>query len=84
MPQILTIEVPEEVFRRLREQAEQGGTTPEAVAAELLARCLAAAGDDPLLKWAGAIDADVADVAERHDFYLGQAQAANLRGGGDG
>ena len=28
--------------------------------------------DDPLLQMAGAFAADVSDVGDRHDFYIGQ------------
>ncbi len=82
MTRTLTIELPEEVFRFLAQRATGQGKTPEALAAEWLARSVASGSDDPLMKWAGAVDSDAADVAERHDDYLGQALYRELQGGG--
>ena len=39
--------------------------------------------EDPLLRWAGAIDSEISDVAERHDYYIGQALYRELRGNPD-
>jgi predicted DNA-binding antitoxin AbrB/MazE fold protein len=36
--------------------------------------------DDPLMKWAGALDAPVSDVADNHDRYLGLGLHRELRG----
>lgn len=74
MPATLTILVPDDLLARLQEQAAREGKTPEAVAAETLARVLPGPEeDDPLLKWIGAFESDVPDAAERHDEYLGRA-----------
>jgi hypothetical protein len=72
MTRALTIEVSEATFRRLEERAAQQGKTAEALAAECISRSVGEEAD-PLLKWAGAIDSTVADVAERHDHYLGES-----------
>jgi hypothetical protein len=35
--------------------------------------------DDPLLRWLGFLDSGITDVVQRHDHYLGQAQADEMR-----
>ncbi len=79
MTHTLTIQIPEPVFESLQLRAKMLGKTPEFVAAECVGRSLNLS-DDPLMKWAGAIDSKLGDVAERHDHYLGQALAEELRG----
>jgi hypothetical protein len=66
----------------LQERAKQLGKTPEAVAAECIAQSVGPADDDPLMKWVGAFEGP-GDVAERHDYYIGQALAKELRGEGN-
>jgi hypothetical protein len=68
----LTIDIPEPVYHTLENWAAQQGTTPEALARDWVARRINELENDPLMRWAGAIDSDVADVAERHDEYLAQ------------
>jgi hypothetical protein len=83
MTHALTIEVSEATFRRLEERAAQQGKTAEALAAECVSQSIAGEEADPLLKWAGAIDSAVADVAERHDHYIGQNLHRELQGDRD-
>lgn len=40
--------------------------------------------DDPLLQLAGTLECDVADVADRHDDYIGMSLMIELRGEYDG
>jgi hypothetical protein len=80
MPQSLTIEVPEDVYLRLEKWASQQGTTPAALATDWVSRRVAELEQDPLIRWAGTLDLEVSDVAERHDDYLGDALAKQLRG----
>jgi hypothetical protein len=75
----LTIEIPEPVFDTLEKWAAQQGTTPEALARDWIARRVIELEHDPLMRWAGAIDSAIADVAERHDDYLGQALCQETR-----
>jgi hypothetical protein len=77
----LTIQIPEAVFQCLQERAKLLGKTPEVVAAECIAQSVGPADDDPLMKLFGSIDSGLGDVAERHDEYLGQALADEMRGG---
>ena len=59
----LTIDVPEEVFSNLTRLAIQQGKTLEALAQELVATAVQELEEDPLLRWAGAIDSEISDVA---------------------
>jgi len=79
----LTIDVPEEVFSFLNKLALQQGKTPETLAQELVSTAVQELEEDPLLRWAGAIDSEISDVAERHDYYIGQALYRELRGNPD-
>ena len=79
----LTIDVPEEVFSYLNKLALQQGKTPETLAQELVSTAVQELEQDPLLQWAGAIDSEISDVAERHDYYIGQALYRELRGNPD-
>ena len=79
----LTIDIPEEVFSYLNKLALQQGKTPETLAQELVSTAVQELEEDPLLRWAGAIDSEISDVAERHDYYIGQALYRELRGNPD-
>jgi hypothetical protein len=73
MAHTLTIDLPETVYDALEKWAAQHATSPEALARDLVARQVIELENDPLMRWAGSIDSEIADVAERHDEYLGQA-----------
>jgi hypothetical protein len=73
MGQTLTLDVPEDVYRALIQQAEQTGQPPEAVAVQLLVAAIQHRGDDPLEQFIGAFRGRAADWADRHDAYLGKA-----------
>jgi hypothetical protein len=75
----LTIDIPEPVYHTLEKWATQQGTTPELLARDWVSRRVIELENDPLMRWAGAIDSDVADVAQRHDEYLGQALSRESR-----
>jgi len=80
MAHSLTIDVPEDVFSYLNKLALQQGKTPETLAQELVSTAVQELEEDPLLRWAGAIDSEISDVAERHDYYIGQALYREPRG----
>jgi hypothetical protein len=80
MPRSLTIEIPDDDYQQLQRWAAERGRTPEALAGEWFAEQLHIVLNDPLLRWAGAVDSDVTDVGERHDHYIGEALARDLRG----
>jgi len=83
MSHSLTIDVPEDVFSYLNKLALQQGKTPEALAQELVSTAVQELEEDPLPRWAGAVDSEISDVAERHDYYIGQALYRELRGNPD-
>ena len=83
MAQLITIQIPEPVFECLVHRAKQLGKTPEAVAADCVVQSVGPPEDDPLLKLMGSIDSGPGDAAERHDYYIGQALAKEMRGATD-
>ena len=72
MGHTLTLDVPEDVYQALIQQAEQTGQPPEAVAVRLLATATQPRVDDPLEQFIGAFSSQRADWAEQHDAYLGK------------
>lgn len=76
MGHVLTLDIPDEVYVPLLQQAQQVGKTPEeAVLAWLIQRL----SDDPLLQLAGSFASTVTDVSDRHDAYIGQSFMEELR-----
>jgi hypothetical protein len=73
MGHTLTLEVPEDVYQGLIQQAEQTGQPPEAVAVQLLVTAIQRRGEDPLEQCISAFRSQAADWADRHDAYLGKA-----------
>ena len=73
MGHTLTLDVPEEVYQSLIQQAEQTGLPPEAVAVQLLATATQHPIDDPLEQFIGAFSSQGIAWAEQHDVYLGKA-----------
>ncbi len=78
----LTIDVADDVYQPLQAKAKEAGQSVEMFAQECLAdavRCRGAL----IRKWMGAVESNVPDAAQRHDFYLGEALAQDLKGGSD-
>ena len=75
---ILTIQIPDLVFQSLQERGKQLGKSPEVVAAECVIQSVSSVDEDPLLKLAGTIDSGIDDIAERHDYYIGEALAREI------
>jgi hypothetical protein len=73
MGHTLTLDVPEEVYQVLRQQAEHTGQPPETVAVQLLAMLTQPQNTDPLEPFIGAFSGPGIDWADHHDMYLGQA-----------
>lgn len=76
MSQQLTLEVPDEVYRSLADEAATAGKTVAEVAGERLARKPAVFGSR-LRKWAGSADSGMTDSASRVEEYLGRAALGN-------
>jgi hypothetical protein len=73
MGHTLTLDVPEDVYQSLQQQAEQTGQSPETVAVQLLATATQHQVEDPLDQFIGAFSSQGIDWADRHDAYLGQS-----------
>ena len=73
MGHTLTLDVPEDVYQSLIQQAKQTGQPLEAVAVQLLAAATQHRADDPLEQFIGAFRSHGADWADQHDAYLGKA-----------
>ena len=78
MGHTLTLDVPEEVYQALRQQAENTGYPPETVAVQLLARLIQPQSADPLEQFIGAFSSQDTDWADHHDRYLGQSVRATM------
>jgi len=77
----VTLELPEEVYRPLAEQARATGQTDETVAQTRLAEAVARGEPgSKQRKWAGTSDSGSPDIAPRHHEYLGQALYDELQG----
>lgn len=76
----LTLEVPENIYKPLAEEAEAKGREVEEIALEKLANGGTKQSEDPLDKFLGAFRSDVPDWAENHDKYLGESLYRELRG----
>ena len=73
MGHTLTLDVPEEVYQSLLQQAEQTGQPPEAVAVQWLATATQHRVDDPLEQFIGAFRSQDADWADQHYAQPGKA-----------
>jgi hypothetical protein len=81
MSHVLTIHLPDEIYEPLRRSAEQEQRSPEEVAAEWLAAAVRTIDEDPVIKLLGTVECDLTDVADRHDYYIGESLMRELRGG---
>jgi len=68
------MELPDDVYENLRRQAEETGKTLEEFLAARLAQNMQGS-QDALLQLAGVLNSELADLAERHDYYIGQRVA---------
>ena len=78
MGRTLTLDVPEDVYQSLIQQAKQTGQPPEAVAVRLLAMATQHRVDDPLEQFIGAFHSHCANWADQHDAYLGKAAKGSM------
>ncbi len=75
----LTLEIPENIYQPLAEEAEAKGRRVEEVALERLANGKPKQIDDPLDEFVGAFRSDVPDWADNHDKYLGENLMREMR-----
>ncbi len=83
MAHTLTLTLPDTIYEPLQQKAQQAGRTPEEMVLEWLTKEVQPEPEDPLLALVGSISCDVTDVAERHDYYIGQALMKEMRGESD-
>ncbi|MFO0850352.1 MAG: hypothetical protein U0871_17600 [Gemmataceae bacterium] len=84
MSQQLTLEVPDEVYQALADEAATAGKTVAEVAGERLAKPPATKPGSGLLAMAGTFDfGEITDLSTRHHEYLGQSLADEMRGNHD-
>jgi len=76
----LVLEVPENIYQPLAEEAEAKGRKIEEIALEKLANGETKQIDDPFEKFIGSFDSKGMDWARRHDEYLGENLMRELRG----
>ena len=69
----LALDLSDEIFDSLAEEAEKTGRSAEDLAAKLLAPAILKVPDDPLESFIGAFDSHGEDWVQRHDEYLGQS-----------
>lgn len=84
MNRTITLEIPEETYEAIEMQAETKKLGPAQIVVEWLSEAFKqaqTATEDPLEALIGTLECDVAEVAEHHDYYVGQALAKELRGG---
>lgn len=79
MTHSITLELPENVYRTLDEEARAKGRKVEEIALEKLENGESDETEDPLDKFIGAFRSDVPDWAENHDKYLGEELAKDLK-----
>jgi hypothetical protein len=89
MPKTFEITLPDDLEQALTTQAKRLNKSPEETMLQLLSQQLTnpseiegvqQAETDPLLKLIGSISVDIPDLAENHDYYIGQALRRELKG----
>jgi hypothetical protein len=82
MAKILTLELPDELERSLEAQATQQSTSVENLILEWLtqlAQPTTQAEADPLAALLGTLTAEVNNIGEHHDVYLGDSLRQELK-----
>ncbi len=75
MMRTITLEIPEETFAVIEEQAQSKGIEPVQLVAGWVSEVAQRAGQakgDPLMTLFGTIESPVTDIAEKHEDYIGQ------------
>jgi hypothetical protein len=78
MTHSLTLEIPEEIYQPIAEEAKAEGRKVEEIALERLAKGNSKQEKDPLDEFVGIIRSDIPDWADNHDKYLGEELAKDL------
>ena len=80
MTHSLVLEVPENIYQPLAEEAEAKGRKIEEIALEKLAKAETQEIKDPFEKFIGAFNSNGMNWADKHDEYLGENLMRELRG----
>jgi hypothetical protein len=75
MNRTITLEIPEETYEAIEMQAETKELEPAQIVVEWLSEALKRAqiaAEDPLEALIGTLECEATDVAEHHDYYVGQ------------
>jgi hypothetical protein len=89
MAKTFVITLPDDLEQALTAQAERLNKSPEEVVLQVLSQqltnpsqseALQKTETDPLLRLIGSLSVDIPDLAENHDYYLGQALYQELKG----
>ena len=89
MARTFTITLPDDLEQALTAQAERLNKSPEEIMLQVLSQQLTISFQpnsaqqvetDPLLQLIGSLNVDVPDLAENHDYYIGQALYQELKG----
>lgn len=77
MGQTIHLQLPDEVFQTLKDEAEKRGQVPENLAAELLVHAMGNSSEDPLESFFGTFDSHGLDWVDNHDQYLAAGKIRN-------
>jgi len=89
MAKTFTITMPDDLEQALTAQAELLNKSPEEVVLQVLSQQLTTllqsnlvheVKADPLLQLIGSLSVDISDLAENHDYYIGQSLYQELKG----
>jgi hypothetical protein len=89
MAKTFTITLPDDLEQALTAQAERLNQSPEEIVLQVISQQLMTllpsnsvpqVETDPLLGLIGSLTIDVPDLAENHDYYIGQALCQELKG----
>ncbi len=89
MAKTLTIILPDHLEQVLTAQAQRSHKTLEEVALQVLSQHLITSSQsppvhldesDPLMRLVGCLNVDIPDLAENHDYYIGQSLYRDLNG----
>lgn len=72
MSQVLTLQIPEEIYQPLVEIAQRRGQSPEEFTIQWLMVSVQHFADDPLEPLIGSVQSQIPDWTEQHDRYLGE------------
>lgn len=89
MAKTFVITLPDDLEQALKTQTERLNKSPEEIMLQVLSEQLTnpskleevqQAEVDPLLQLIGSLSVDIPDLAENHDYYIGQALYQEVKG----